>query len=124
MKTAMENSARKIKTDREYIRFKVLILILLAFGTLLAALAAIVTLVIHDLNLAMKYCDRFLFVKDGEVYAYGGREVMTPETIGDVYGIPVAVESVRGASVVIPLPEVRRGRQWASSEVGKPAKGA
>lgn len=103
-----------------------------------------VILVIHDLNLAMKYCDRFLFVKDGEVYAYGGREVMNPETIGDVYGIPVAVESVRGVSVVIPLPKERGaaercpvpeadsalpsprcGRQWAPSDkVEKPAKGA
>jgi len=63
-----------------------------------------VILVIHDLNLALKYCDRFLLVKDKCVYAYGGHEVMTPETIGSVYGMPVAVESVRGVSVVIPLP--------------------
>lgn len=64
-----------------------------------------VIIVIHDLNLALKYCDRFLFVKDKGVYAYGGREIMTSETIGSVYEMPVAVESVCGVSVVIPLPE-------------------
>ncbi|MGB8454590.1 MAG: ABC transporter ATP-binding protein [Anaerocolumna sp.] len=63
-----------------------------------------VIIVIHDLNLACRYCDRFLFVKDSKVYAYGGKEVMTPETISLVYGMSVAVEKVRGVSVVIPLP--------------------
>ncbi|MCI1965015.1 MAG: ABC transporter ATP-binding protein [Oscillospiraceae bacterium] len=64
-----------------------------------------VIIVIHDLNLALKYCNRFLFVKDGGIYAYGDQKIMTPEIIGSVYGIPVAVESVRGVSVVVPLPE-------------------
>ncbi|MDR3357169.1 MAG: ABC transporter ATP-binding protein [Spirochaetaceae bacterium] len=61
-----------------------------------------VLIVIHDLNLALRYCDKFLFVKDGRVFSYGGGEVMTPENIGSVYGMPVAVETVRGVPVVIP----------------------
>ena len=40
--------------------------------------------VVHDLNLAVRYCDRFLFLRDGEVYASGGKTIMTPETIEDV----------------------------------------
>jgi len=60
-------------------------------------------IVMHDLNLALRYCDRFLFVKDRGIYAYGGEEVMEAETIGAVYGISVAVESVRGVPVVVPL---------------------
>ena len=43
--------------------------------------------VIHDLNLAIRYCDKFLFLKDAGVYACGGYEVMTPENIEAVYGI-------------------------------------
>lgn len=31
-----------------------------------------VLVVIHDLNLALRFCDRFLFLKDGTVYASGG----------------------------------------------------
>lgn len=65
-----------------------------------------VILVIHDLNLALRYCDRFLFVKDCQVYAYGGKEIMTPENISFVYGIPVAVEMIRGVPMVIPIPQV------------------
>jgi iron complex transport system ATP-binding protein len=64
-----------------------------------------VILVIHDLNLALRYCDKFLFLKNSGVFAYGGKEVMTPENIRSVYEIPVAVESFCGVSMVIPLPE-------------------
>ena len=48
-------------------------------------------IVIHDLNLAVRYCDKFLFLKDSKVYAYGGLEVMTPETIRNVYGMDAAI---------------------------------
>ena len=63
-----------------------------------------VIVVLHDLNLALRYCDRFMFVKDRSIFAYGGGEVMTPDTIGTVYGVSVAVEKVRGVSVVVPRP--------------------
>jgi len=63
-----------------------------------------VILVLHDLNLALRYCDKFLFVKNGEIFAWGGKEIMTPETIGAVYGVAVAVETVCGVPAVIPLP--------------------
>ncbi|MPW25789.1 ATP-binding cassette domain-containing protein [Alkalibaculum sp. M08DMB] len=62
-----------------------------------------VVIVIHDLNLALRYCDRFLFLKDNSIYCYGGIDVMTPENIGAVYQVPVAVESYHNQRVVIPL---------------------
>lgn len=61
-----------------------------------------VVLVIHDLNLALRYCDRFLLLRDGRVLAHGGAEIMTPENIGEIYQMPVAIESVRGFRVVVP----------------------
>lgn len=63
-----------------------------------------VFIVIHDLNLALRYCDKFLFVKNGKVYAYGGKEIVTPGNIRAVYGISAAVETVRGVPTVIPMP--------------------
>ena len=36
-----------------------------------------VLVVIHDLNLALRYCNRFLFIKDGSVYDYGDGSVVT-----------------------------------------------
>ena len=46
-----------------------------------------VLVVIHDLNLALRYCNRFLFIKDGEVYDYGDKSVVTEKSLLDVYGI-------------------------------------
>ena len=59
----------------------------------------------HDLNLALRYSDKFIFLRDGTIFAAGGREVVTPETIRDVYGIPAVVERYNGFPIVIPLEE-------------------
>jgi len=56
----------------------------------------------HDLNLANRYSDRFLLLKGGRIFAAGGVEVISPETIEEVYGIPVFVEIFRGQPMVIP----------------------
>ena len=61
---------------------------------------------LHDLNLAIRYCDKFLFLRDAEVYAYGGLEVMTPEIIEAVYGVHVHIIEHRGLPVIVPFPEV------------------
>ena len=62
-------------------------------------------IVIHDLNLAIRYCDKFLFLKDANVFAYGGKEIMTSDNIESVYQIHVAVEDYSGTPVVIPCPD-------------------
>ncbi len=59
-------------------------------------------IVLHDLNMAMRFADKFLLLKDGEVYAYGDRDVVTPQAIRDVYRINVLVAQYMGLSVVIP----------------------
>ena len=61
-----------------------------------------VLVVIHDLNLALRFCDRFLFLHGGRVLAFGGPEAVTPANIRAVYGMDAAVEQVRGVPVVIP----------------------
>lgn len=61
--------------------------------------------ILHDLNLAIRYCDRFLFLKDAKVYAYGGSEVMTPANIETVYGMHVHLENYMGIPVIIPFPD-------------------
>lgn len=59
-------------------------------------------MVIHDLNLALRFCDRFLFLHEGQVLAEGPMSVVTPEHIRAVYGIDAAVEHIQGTPVVIP----------------------
>ena len=48
---------------------------------------ATVLMVLHDINLALRYCDRFLFLKSGKVHKYGCESIVTKETIADVYAI-------------------------------------
>jgi iron complex transport system ATP-binding protein len=60
-------------------------------------------MVIHDLNLAIRHSDKFVLMKDRMVYAVGGHEIITPESIKAVYNIDAYVESVRGIPVVIPI---------------------
>ncbi|AFV10356.1 ABC transporter, ATP binding protein [Thermacetogenium phaeum DSM 12270] len=62
-----------------------------------------VVVVMHDINLALRFADRFLLLRNGEIYACGGREVITPENIAGVYGIPVRVEQLGGVPVVVPV---------------------
>lgn len=64
-----------------------------------------VAIIIHDLNLAIRYCDRFLFLKNSKVYAFGGLETMTPENIESVYNIHVHTIDYMGVPVIVPFPE-------------------
>ena len=58
-------------------------------------------MVIHDLNLALRYCNRFAFIHEGEVYRYGGEEIITPQTIRQVYGIDACLGEVDGIKVLV-----------------------
>ncbi|MCD6383954.1 MAG: ABC transporter ATP-binding protein [Thermoplasmata archaeon] len=60
-------------------------------------------LAIHDVNLALKYCDRFILMKEGRIYMKGGEEIITEEAMEEVYGVKARIELVGGHRVVIPL---------------------
>ena len=57
--------------------------------------------VIHDLNLALRFCDKFYFLKAGEGYSYGGIDTVTGETLKNVYGIQARVLDVENRKIVI-----------------------
>lgn len=56
----------------------------------------------HDLNLAIRFADRFILLKNGEIFAVGGLEVITEENIESVYSIPVKIIEIDGILVVVP----------------------
>ena len=58
-------------------------------------------MVIHDLNLALQFCDRFLLMRDGEVFRYGDARVVDREAIWKVYGIHGETADVRGRKMVL-----------------------
>lgn len=57
--------------------------------------------VIHDLNLALRFCDKFYFLKAGRGYSYGDINTVTSATLADVYGIRAEVLDVKGRKTVI-----------------------
>ena len=58
---------------------------------------------VHDLNTALRYSDRFLFMKEGRILAFGSIEEVTTHMIEEVYGVKVILEECRGHTVVIPV---------------------
>ena len=63
--------------------------------------AAIMTM--HDLNTALRYADKYLFLKDGAIFDAGNAADVTAEVIQEVYGLPVEVCHHHGNPLVIPL---------------------
>jgi iron complex transport system ATP-binding protein len=64
-------------------------------------MAAVMTM--HDLNSALRFADKVLFMRNGEIYSASKRAEVTPEVVEAVYGLPVTIEQVRGHPVVMPL---------------------
>lgn len=58
--------------------------------------------VMHDINLALRYSDKFIILKEGQVFTTGGKEVITPEIIKETYGVDVHVEKFEGVPMIIP----------------------
>jgi iron complex transport system ATP-binding protein len=79
------------------------------------ASAKTVVIVLHDLNLACRYADHIIAMKQGAIVAEGPpREVVTAEVVTDVFGLACEVvpDPVSGTPMVVP-----RGRHHAAREV-------
>lgn len=63
-----------------------------------------VIVVIHDINLALRYCDRFMFLKDSRIFSYGGLDTMTKECLESVYNMAFDVVNYNGIKISIPCP--------------------
>ena len=66
----------------------------------------IVIMVSHDLNLAARYSDRILILKEGKIYQAGlPEEVLTYQCIKEVYGIEVEIiqSSVTNSINIVPI---------------------
>lgn len=67
--------------------------------------------VLHDINLASRYCDRFLLLKNGRLIGEGGREdVLRPDILENVYGIPFESQNHPSGEgkVYIPIPNFKQ----------------
>ncbi|MEG1038960.1 MAG: heme ABC transporter ATP-binding protein [Pseudomonas sp.] len=65
---------------------------------------AAVMVILHDLNLAARYCDQLLLLQDGLPHAYGPpAEVLTTDALAAVYGLQVLIQQhpERGHPLII-----------------------
>jgi len=56
----------------------------------------------HDLNLALRFADRYIFMKDQQIYAAGGEEVVREDIIEAVYGLGVHLGVCEGHKMIVP----------------------
>ena len=65
-----------------------------------------VVCVLHDLNLALRYCNQIVLLKAGEVYAQGTpEEVLTQQNVEQVYETPVHMLEQNGERFILPVME-------------------
>ncbi|MFP5316610.1 MAG: ABC transporter ATP-binding protein, partial [Actinomycetes bacterium] len=65
-----------------------------------------VAIVLHDLNLAARYADHLIAMKDGRIVAEGAPSgVVTEKTVADVFGLESRVipDPVSGTPMVVPM---------------------
>ncbi len=59
---------------------------------------------IHDLNLAARFCDKIVMMKEGKIFAAGdASSVLTKENIGLVYGVEVEINYSKNSPYIIPI---------------------
>jgi iron complex transport system ATP-binding protein len=58
---------------------------------------------VHDLNMAVHFADRFIFLKDNVIYAVCDKSGITENIIREVYGVPIAIHDAAGYPVIIPI---------------------
>ncbi|GAB6147483.1 ABC transporter ATP-binding protein [Stetteria hydrogenophila] len=65
----------------------------------------VVVAVMHDVNLALRFGDRFIFMKNGRIAANARRGEVKPEIFEEVYGVKAELVEVNGAPIILPLPD-------------------
>lgn len=58
-------------------------------------------MVIHDLNLALRFCDRFVLMRQGGVYRCGPKEILDRQAMTDVYRIGAQPVQVNGQTIIM-----------------------
>jgi len=64
---------------------------------------------VHDLNMASRYSDLIVLMKNGSIHVAGSpSEVLTPDHIAEVYGVQAEVQiPEKGNPVIIPLQQIQ-----------------
>ena len=70
----------------------------------LAEAGRTVVVVMHDLNLALRYCARVVLMRDGVIAAQGTpQDVFTPDKLQRIFGLDVSLVAHQGHQIIHPL---------------------
>lgn len=58
-------------------------------------------IVIHDLNLALRFCDQFLLMRQGRVYKYGDLSILDSTALKEVYDVNARIVEADGHYTVL-----------------------
>jgi iron complex transport system ATP-binding protein len=73
---------------------------------------------IHDLNLASRYSDRMIMMKDGKIIVTGDpSEVLTAENIEAIYGVKAAIKTQSDAPYIIPLKPIKTNKANGRNDI-------
>lgn len=83
-----------------------------------------VLVILHDVNLAVRYADRIVFLSEGRIHTEGNPAIVHPDLLEKIYGISMhgGRDSVSGESFYLPkskeilrtFRENKRGMKWKS----------
>lgn len=65
-----------------------------------------VVIAIHDLNLAAMFCQQFIMLNRGRLFAEGGSSVITTKNIRKLYGVEVDIMEEKTRKILIPVKPV------------------
>ena len=61
-----------------------------------------VVVVIHEPEHRPAFCDQFILLKKGRLFAAGNKQIITAQTIKEIYQINAEVMTISGVPVVVP----------------------
>ncbi|MCK4501923.1 MAG: ABC transporter ATP-binding protein [Desulfuromonadales bacterium] len=73
---------------------------MIALETSAKNLTTIIT--VHDVNLALRFAESFVLMKDRKILAFGDLEVMSPEHLSQLYGLPLRMYRQGNCLQVVP----------------------
>jgi iron complex transport system ATP-binding protein len=68
----------------------------------LAAKNMTIVIAIHDINMAVRYANNIMMLKDGKVFSYGSNSEITAENIEQLYEIKAEIIAIDGIPHIIP----------------------
>jgi iron complex transport system ATP-binding protein len=77
-----------------------------------------VVVVLHDLTLAVRFCDRVVALAGGRAIADGPPAALTDAVIADAYGVEALRGEHRGEPFLVPWRAVGAGREAAGEGAG------